>query len=47
MLVLLSSLSCCANGSLLANRLKEANWPSCTAGADDEMAEELPVVPGD
>ena len=25
-----SSLSCCANGSLLAKRLKDASWPSCT-----------------
>src|SRR2546425_9510448 len=24
------SLSCCEKGSLLANRLKEASWPSCT-----------------
>jgi hypothetical protein len=26
--LLFSSLSCCANGSLLANRLNEASWPS-------------------
>src|SRR5439155_9534312 len=26
----LCSLSCCEKGSLLANRLKEASWPSCT-----------------
>ena len=45
-LVLLSSLSCWANGSLLANRLKDASWPSCTAGAEDEMSEEPPVVLG-
>jgi len=24
-----SSLSCCANGSLLAKRLNDASWPSC------------------
>src|SRR3989442_9276309 len=28
------SLSCCANGSLLAKRLNEASWPSCTAGGE-------------
>src|ERR671930_793946 len=31
--LLFSSLSCCANGSLLANRLNDASWPSCTVGA--------------
>ena len=27
------SLSCCAKGSLLANRLKDESWPSATTGA--------------
>src|SRR5256714_13345478 len=40
------SLSCCANGSLLANKLKEASWPS-SADAVDPMGEAPPVVTGD
>src|SRR6266700_3593196 len=33
------SLSCCAKGSLLANLLNDANWPSCRAGAGAEASE--------
>src|SRR2546423_12216983 len=40
------SLSCCANGSLLANRLNEASCPS-SADAVDAMGEAPPVVTGD
>jgi hypothetical protein len=35
------SLSCCANGSLLAKRLKDVSWLSCTWGTGLE-ASELP-----
>ena len=38
------SLSCWANGSLLANLLNDANCPSCTVGAGAEASE--PVEPG-
>ena len=34
------SLSCWANGSLLANRLKDDSWPSATGGADADASEE-------
>src|SRR5256885_7049416 len=40
------SLSCCANGSLLANRLNEASWPS-SAGAVEAIGEAPPVGAGD
>jgi hypothetical protein len=35
-----SSLSCCAKGSLLANRLKDESWPSATGGAEDDASDE-------
>lgn len=35
-----SSLSCCANGSLLAKRLKEESCPSSTLGGADEASAE-------
>ena len=35
-----SSLSCCANGSLLANRLKDDSWPSATGGAEADANDE-------
>jgi hypothetical protein len=38
------SLSCCANGSLLAKRLKDDSWPSATTGADAEASGEPGVV---
>ena len=38
------SRSCCANGSLLANRLKDVNWPSATAGGEEEASDEPGVV---
>src|SRR5438309_10030323 len=46
LLLVFWSLSCCANGSLLANRLKEASWPS-SAGAVEAIGEATPVVAGD
>ena len=36
--LLLWSLSCCEKGSLLANRLKEASWPSCTVVVPEARA---------
>src|SRR6184192_1647541 len=39
-----SSLSCCANGSLLAKRLKDASWPSCTRGTLPEASEPVGSV---
>src|SRR5881227_2930137 len=47
LLLVFSSLSCCANGSLLANRLNEASWPSWTDGAGDAVSEPPAVVLGD
>src|SRR5207248_9453750 len=44
--LLFSSLSCCANGSLLANRLKDASVPSCTAGAAEEARDVSVPVDG-
>src|SRR6266576_4588947 len=38
------SLSCCANGSLLANRLNDVNWPSATTGTEEEASGEPGVV---
>src|SRR5713101_3951778 len=40
------SLSCCTNGSLLAKRLKDASWPSCTVvvGVEASGAVALVVV---
>ena len=43
------SLSCCVNGSLLANLLNDANWPSCRAGAGADasgLVEPDVVTPG-
>src|SRR6266545_1797976 len=34
-----SSLSCCANGSLLAKRENEASCPSCPTGAPEDASE--------
>src|SRR6476661_1435041 len=43
-----SSLSCCEKGSLLAKRLKDASWPSCTVGpaATSPPLESVVVAPG-
>src|SRR5436190_14834383 len=39
------SLSCCANGSLLAKRLKDDSWPSGDTGTDARDGSDG-VVPG-
>jgi len=37
-----SSLSCCAKGSLLANRLNDDSWPSATGGAEADASDPSP-----
>src|SRR5919108_608415 len=44
--LLFSSLTCCANGSLLAKRLKDASVPSCTEDVPDDASEVSVPVDG-